>query len=115
MKKSAREHHRQSKKSKRLASRLMWLGVGALVVGLGYLGLQTSGVAYDEADIGVVDFSSLNSNQKLEALRAANRSRCNCGCGMNTAQCVSTDSTCPIRTDNIQKIRDMVRDARQSS
>lgn len=84
------------------------------VVGLLLYGLtEMSGVPYDDEDIGVVDFSALTRSQKKEALQAANRSRCTCGCGMNTAQCVATDSTCPVREDNIKKIRTMVRDAAQ--
>ena len=72
---------------------------------------QSSGVAYDEKAIAVVDFSGLDATQKRAALQAANRSRCTCGCGMNTAQCVATDSTCPLRDDNIRRIRGMVREA----
>jgi hypothetical protein len=30
---------------------------------------------------------------------------------MTLAQCVSTDSTCPVREGNIDRIRTMVRDA----
>ena len=40
------------------------------------------------------------------------------GCGMTLAQCVATDMTCPIRTDNLGRIRGMVTDvvaARSSS
>lgn len=88
----------------------------ALVGALGYAATEmSSGVAYDDRAIGVVDFSGLTSRQKRDALQAANRSRCTCGCGMNTAQCVATDSTCPLREDNIKKIRGMVREAAQKS
>lgn len=91
---------------------LILLAVG----GLGYAAIElSSGVAYDDKAIGVVDFSGLTASQKKSALQAANRSRCTCGCGLNTAQCVATDSTCPIREDNIKKIRQMVRDAAQKS
>jgi hypothetical protein len=31
---------------------------------------------------------------------------------MTLAQCVATDSTCPIREINIERIRALVRDAR---
>jgi len=72
---------------------------------------EISGVAYNERAIKVVDFSSLTSAQKHTALVAANNARCTCGCGMGLAQCVATDSTCPIREPNIEKIRTMVRDA----
>jgi hypothetical protein len=87
----------------------------AVVALLLYGVTEMSGVPYDEDAIGVVDFSGLTSSQKREALQAANRSRCTCGCGMNTAQCVATDSTCPVREDNIKKIRTMVREAGQKS
>jgi len=87
----------------------------AVVALLLYGVTEMSGVPYDDKDIGVVDFSGLTRSQKKEALQAANRSRCTCGCGMNTAQCVATDSTCPLREDNIKKIRTMVRDAAKQS
>ena len=87
----------------------MWVGAIALVALVVY-GLS-SGVPYDEQKIAAVSFSGLNASQKRSALRAANAARCNCGCGMTLAQCVATDSTCPIRTDNIARIKGMVADA----
>jgi len=86
------------------------LAVGALVV---YGLSQMSYVAYGEADIAVVDFSSLSRSEKRTALEAANRARCTCGCGMTLAQCVATDSTCPLRDGNIVKINTMVEQARE--
>ena len=76
-----------------------------------YLIAQSSGVAYGEDDIGVVNFSELAPTEKRTALEAANSARCTCGCGMTLAQCVATDMTCPVREDNIQRIRTMVREA----
>ena len=64
-----------------------------------------STIAYGEAEIKVVDFSGLDAAQKRSALEAANAARCTCGCGMTLAQCVATDSTCPIREDNVAQIR----------
>lgn len=90
-----------------------WTAIAAIVLLIGFgVTRLSSGVPYDETSIRVVDFSSLTSTQKLSALRAANRAGCPCGCGMNVAQCLSTDSTCPLRDENIQKVRTMVRDAR---
>jgi hypothetical protein len=86
------------------------LGVVALLV---YATTEMAGVAYDENAIGVVNFSNLTSSAKRGALRAANRARCACGCGMTLAQCVATDSTCPIRETNIDRIKTMVREAEQ--
>jgi hypothetical protein len=83
--------------------------VGLLVYGVS----QMSGIAYGESAIGVVSFSSLNSTQKRSALQAANRARCTCGCGMTLAECVATDSTCPVREGNIERIRTLVREAEQ--
>jgi hypothetical protein len=34
---------------------------------------------------------------------------------MQLAQCVATDSTCPIRNENIERIKTMVREARPQS
>ena len=96
----------------RRAKKYVWwtvtLGVlAAILYGLS----QTAGVAYSERDIRVVDFSFLDDSQKRTALQAANRARCPCGCGMTLAQCVSTDSTCPLREENVGKIRVMAQEA----
>ena len=88
-----------------------WI-VAATAVGLVGYGLsQVSGVAYNEDAIRVVDFSSLTPRQKRSALDEANNARCTCGCGMGLAQCVATDSTCPIRESNVERIKSMVRQA----
>jgi SEC-C motif-containing protein len=100
---------RQAKKG------LVWIA-GLLVVAAIFYGLsQTSGFAYDEDDLLAIDFSLLNETGKDTALRAANTARCTCGCGLGLAQCVVTDTTCPIRTDNIEKIKVMVQEAKISS
>jgi hypothetical protein len=83
---------------------------GIIVYGLS----RFSGVPWDEDDIRVVDFSSLSTSAKRTALRRANSARCTCGCGMNMAQCVATDSTCPIREKNVEAIRTMVKEASTS-
>jgi hypothetical protein len=90
---------------------LVWAGAIAAVAVVVFFLAQSSGVAYDEEKIGAVNFSSLDATQKRTALRAANAARCNCGCGMTLAQCVATDSTCPVRTDNIARIKGMVAEA----
>jgi hypothetical protein len=88
-----------------------WIAALA-VVGLAGYGLsQMSNVAYGDTEIKVVDFSGLDTKQKRQALEAANAARCTCGCGMTLAQCVATDSTCPIRDSNVARIRTMVNEA----
>jgi hypothetical protein len=100
------------KKGTSTASSILKFGVAIVAIaGMGYCISETSGVAYGEDDIVVVDFSSLTSGEKRIALREANGARCTCGCGMTLAQCVSTDSTCPIREPNIQRIKDIVQKA----
>ena len=101
----------QSRAARQLRKIVIWvaaLGLAALFI---YIVFENSGVPYDERAIAVVDFSSLDSKAKKTALQAANRARCACTCGMQLAQCVATDSTCPIRTENIDKIKTMVRQA----
>jgi hypothetical protein len=110
MKKESRKQERRQKKSS-MAKAVKWVVGLALVGVVVYAVSQGSGVAYGEREIAVVNFSDLAPDEKQEALEAANSARCNCGCGMTLAQCVATDSTCPIREDNIQKIRGMVRAA----
>jgi hypothetical protein len=111
MKKQAREVERRRRRPSSPARILRWT-LGLALVALAVYGIsQYSGVPWDEEDIRVVDFSSLTPAAKRTALRRANSARCTCGCGMNMAQCVATDSTCPIRDKNIDAIRTMVREA----
>lgn len=112
------EVKKQSKRARQQASRrsslLAWtVGAGVIAL-LVYGATQVSTVAYDEDDLGVINFSELNADQKQNALETANSARCTCSCGMTLAQCVSTDSTCPVRETNIQKIKTMVADAKQA-
>jgi hypothetical protein len=90
---------------------LTWCAAIGVIALVGYGLTQMTGVAYGEDAIKVVNFSELKSDEKLAALRAANQARCNCGCGMTLAQCVATDSTCPVRESNVERIKTMVRDA----
>ena len=111
MKKQARDAERRRRRPSPLARMLRWT-VAIVFVALAVYGIsQYSGVPWDDEDIRVVDFSSLSPSAKRTALRRANSARCTCGCGMNMAQCVATDSTCPIRDKNIEAIRAMVREA----
>ena len=111
----AQKAQKQSRGSKRLKKLAVWAAVIALAAGFVYVVVENSGVPYDEHAIAVVDFSSLDSKAKKTALQAANRARCTCTCGMQLAQCVATDSTCPIRNENIEKIKTMVREAAPQS
>ena len=88
-----------------------WIVVAAVVGAIGYGVSQMSNIAYGEAEIKVIDFSGLDAKQKRGALEAANAARCTCGCGMTLAQCVATDSTCPIRESNVERIKNLVNDA----
>jgi hypothetical protein len=88
-----------------------WIIAAAVVGAIGFGVSQMSNIAYGEAEIKVVDFSGLDAKQKRGVLEAANAARCTCGCGMTLAQCVATDSTCPIRETNVDTIRRMVGDA----
>ncbi len=102
---------------------LIWIGGVALAVLLGYAvtqvgpgsgsgaslgmgGMQRTGY-YTDRDLREVDFSALTEEQKQEVLDHANGGRCTCGCGMGLAQCVATDSTCPLRNSNIERIRSL--------
>ncbi len=99
---------RAARKMKKVAAWAIALTFAAALV---YVISENSCVPYDENDIVVVDFSSLPSAAKKTALQAANRARCTCTCGMTLAQCVATDSTCPVRVENIGKIKTMVAQA----
>jgi len=101
----------RSRVPKPLRKVLVWAAVLSLAAGFIYVVSENAGVPYDERAIAVVDFSSLDATAKKTALQAANRARCTCTCGMQLAQCVATDSTCPLRTENIERIKTMVRQA----
>lgn len=111
MKKESRKRDRRPKKSGAYVSLLKWTFGVAVVALVFYLISQSSGVAYTERDLGAVNFSQLAPAERRTALESANSARCTCGCGMTLAQCVATDMTCPVREDNIQRIRTMVREA----
>jgi hypothetical protein len=118
MKKSSlgkeRKRERGRRPSRSISVALIkWGLLGAAAVSIVYGVSHMSGIAYTDKDIKVVDFSTLSPGKKTSALRAANAARCPCGCGMTLAQCVSTDSTCPIRETNIERIKTIVRDADQ--
>jgi hypothetical protein len=110
--KKASRSKQDRRKAGRLSKPVKWLvtaGVVALVV---YGVSQMSSIAYTDRDIAVVDFSVLSPKERNNALEAANRARCTCTCGMTLAQCVATDSTCPVRNDNIDRIKRMVEEAK---
>ena len=114
MKSDAKKRAGAKRRASRRSSKLLTWTVAAGVVALIVYGLsQMSSIAYSDKDLGVVDFSDLDSKQKRTALEAANTARCTCGCGMTLAQCVATDSTCPVREGNIERIKTMVKDAAQ--
>ena len=105
---------KRKKLLKRFKNILMMIVPAAVLAFLVYGASQMRPtVPYTDVDITEVDFSGLTEDQKDQALLAANRAPCTCGCGMNLAQCVVTDSTCPYRPSNIRKIEAMVREARE--
>ena len=108
VKKQAGARRRAARRSSKLLTWIVAVGAVALVV---YGVSQMSSIAYSDKDLGVVDFSDLTSKEKRTALEAANAARCTCGCGMTLAQCVATDSTCPLRDGNITRIKGMVAQA----
>ena len=112
MKKSAKAAQSGARKRARSRSKAITWIIGLAIVGaIGYGLANVSGIAYDEDDIKAVRFDLLNDDQKEAALIEANTARCTCGCGMTLAQCVATDSTCPLRVGNIDRIKGMVAQA----
>jgi hypothetical protein len=104
---------RRKKKAPPYLKTLKWCAAIGVVGVVGYGASQMAGVAYGEDAIRVVNFSDLKADEKRSALKRANEARCNCGCGMTLAQCVATDSTCPVRENNVERIKTMVREAGQ--
>lgn len=66
---------------------------------------------YTDRSMPEVDFTALNADQKKTVLENINAEYCICGCSLTLAQCVVTDSTCPIRNGNIAKIQSKVNEA----
>jgi hypothetical protein len=103
---------KRAKARKSAAPKLVrWIVIAGAVGLIGYGLSHMSNVAYGEAEIKVVDLSGLDATQKRGVLETANAQRCTCGCGMTLAQCIATDSTCPIRQDNVDKLKTMVQNA----
>ncbi|MEE8350138.1 MAG: SEC-C metal-binding domain-containing protein [Acidobacteriota bacterium] len=102
------------------------MGVAVVII-LGYFIAQTGGNGtgtarsssrtlqsapyYNDATLSEVDFSELNEDQKKTVLDHVNGVFCSCGCSLTLAQCVVTDSTCPLRNGNIAKIQSEVNKA----
>ena len=114
MKKTARKQAQRRRATPAYIQSLKWALVACVVALVVYVVSQGPGVAFDEDAIAVVNFSGLTEADKKTALVAANAGRCGCGCGMNLAQCVATDMTCPRRAGNIELISEMVREASTS-
>jgi hypothetical protein len=110
-KKHAGAKRRAARRSSTLLTWTVAIGAVALVV---YGVSQMSNIAYSDKDLAVIDFSDLSPKEKRTALEAANSARCTCGCGMTLAQCVATDSTCPLRNGHIDRIKGMVARAHTS-
>jgi len=108
----AKKKQGRTRKAARRSRLWTWVAVAGVVGLFGYGLSQMSSIAYTDRDLGVVDFSSLDAKQTRAALEAANRARCTCGCGLTLAGCVATDSTCPIRDGNIDRIKVMVERAK---
>ena len=112
MKRDAKKQAGAKRRAARRSSRVLtWISVAAAAALVVYGISQMSNIAYGEKELSVINFSDLSSTQKRTALEAANTARCTCGCGMTLAQCVATDSTCPIRDTNVEKIKTLVNDA----
>ena len=110
LERAKRFEHQRRKGSRTVARIIKWtVGLGVVALLVYTASLITSGVAYGEDKISVVDFSALDATHKQTALQTANNARCTCGCGMGLAQCVATDSTCPVREGNIDRIKTIVR------
>ena len=107
-------HGARPRTLRRVKAAAIWIGIIAVFGGIIYSLASTPGIAYTDRHLTAIDFTSLNDDQKRAALIEANGGRCGCGCGMTLAQCVATDMTCPVRTDNITKIRGMVQKALHS-
>lgn len=99
-----------------LRRNLKWYGGAVILLVTGYLIFRNSNggpqeiIYYNDIDIEEVDFSKLGETQKRGVLDKVNKISCTCGCGMTLVQCVAIDSTCPLRSSNIDQIRDLVKE-----
>jgi hypothetical protein len=115
MKRATKKNTGAQRRAARKRSKAVRWAVALATMGLiGYGISQMSHIAYGERQLSMINFSDLTAEQKRAALEEANEARCPCGCGMTLAQCLATDPTCPMRTDHIALVRDMVARARAS-
>lgn len=93
------------------------LGLGALallavLIRQAYLSIQASPAAlktkHHEVFPGSEEAASLSAEKKGRVVSAANRERCPCKCGYTLAACLKTDSTCPIRTKNLARVKELI-------
>ena len=109
----ASRDERRRKVARQSRKAVIWIAAAGILAAAVY-GFSLNNVAYGERALrDVVDLSGLSASQKRTALKQANAARCTCGCGLGLAECIATDSTCPIRSDNITRLRGMVAAANQ--
>jgi len=104
-----------------------FLIIGAVVVAVGgiplarqaYWSVKTSAPEWKSRRIA--DFPGIESASALPlALRewiieTVNAERCACDCGFTLATCLKNDSDCPLRAKNLERVKELVRQARARS
>lgn len=104
-----------------LRRNLKWIAGAAILLLTGYGIFRSNNggsqeiTYYIDTDIEEIDFSKLAEAQKRGVLDKVNKISCTCGCGMTLAQCVAIDSTCPLRSSNIDQIRDLIKEEAETN
>lgn len=58
-----------------------------------------------------IDMSHLTQEQRKKVMYVVNNEGCTCGCSMTLVQCINIDSTCPLRSKNIEHAQQLVSSA----
>ena len=91
------------------------LGILSLSVYRGVVDIRSSSPKWDKTihqDFPGLDAGpSMSSKQREKVIEVANHQPCPCGCVHTLASCLKSDLTCPIRSQNIAKVKDLIAEA----
>lgn len=60
---------------------------------------------------GLNEAARLSTKQRTWLIQTANQEKCPCLCGHTVASCLKGDLSCPIRAQNIARVRELIEEA----
>lgn len=67
---------------------------------------------FQEEFPGLEGAAGLAPEKKRRVVEQANQERCSCRCGYTVASCLKLDSRCPLRSKNLARVDEFIRQAR---